>query len=251
MVPRRLKVVTALEGDGACAGDSSGREAEEEEIIEEEEEEEQKRLEQIESGTFPRTSRRSKSYGNETEVFASPFKTTISDNYDDEKVKNMTKMNTMRNLMDGYFDDDDDDDSNIVKQQEITRSKHRKDKKHKRAKSFGFYGDGHENSMRTVNNASTARDRDRRNRLKRVLEPINDALTRVDTARRAALRFAASISEGIGKFAVSKRIPVLIFSFILAAYEAYVASTLKPARWLIALDLARVLQPERLCATKP
>ena len=226
VVPRRLKVVTALEGDGGGAGDSSGREAEEEEIIEEEEE--QKRLEQIESGTFPRTSRRSKSYGNETEVFASPFKTTISDNYDDEKVKNMTKMNTMRNLMDGYFDDDDDDDSNIVKQQEIPRSKHRKDKKHKRAKSFGFYGDGHENSMRTVNNASTARDRDRLNRLKRVLEPINDALTRVDTARRAALGFAASISEGIGKFAISKRIPVLIFSFILAAYEAYVASTLKP-----------------------
>ena len=85
VVPRRLKVVTALEGDGGGAGDSSGREAEEEEIIEEEEEEEQKRLEQIESGTFPRTSRRSKSYGNETEVFASPFKTTISDNYDYEK----------------------------------------------------------------------------------------------------------------------------------------------------------------------
>ena len=51
----RQKVVTALENDGGGAGDSSGREAEEEEIIEEEEEEEQKRLEQIESGTFPRT----------------------------------------------------------------------------------------------------------------------------------------------------------------------------------------------------
>ena len=54
VVPRRLKVVTALEGDGGGVGDSSGREAEEEEIIEEEEEEEEeeKRLEQIEAARF-------------------------------------------------------------------------------------------------------------------------------------------------------------------------------------------------------
>ena len=134
----------------------------------------------------------------------------------------MTKMNTMRNLMDGYFDDDDD--SNIVKQQEITRSKHRKDEKHKRASRLVLRRRAR-NSMRRL--TTPAQRGQSLNRLKRVLEPINDALTRVDTARRAALRFAASISEGIDKFAISKRIPVLIFSFSLAAYEA-TASTLKP-----------------------
>ena len=43
-------------------------------------------------------------------LFASSFERRISDDTDyDEKEKNMTtKMNTKRNLMDGYFDDDDE-----------------------------------------------------------------------------------------------------------------------------------------------
>ena len=225
VVPRRMKVVTAMEGGVGGAGESGEREAKKEV-----EEKQEKRLERIESDTFPSTSRRSKSYGNEADLFASSFERRISDDTDyDEKEKNMTtKMNTKRNLMDGYFDDDDDDDDddNVVKQ--LKSKRYGTNQKHKRAKSFGFFGDGDDASMRTVNGANAARDRQRLDRLKRVLEPINDAFTRVDTARRAALGFAASLSESIGKFAISKRYPVLILSFILAAYEAYVASTLKP-----------------------
>ena len=105
VVPRRVKVVTAMEGGVGGAGESGEREAKKEV-----EEKQEKRLERIESDTFPSTSRRSKSYGNEADLFASSFERRISDDTDyDEKEKNMTtKMNTKRNLMDGYFDDDDE-----------------------------------------------------------------------------------------------------------------------------------------------
>jgi len=235
VVPRRVKVVTAMEGGTGGLGESGEREAVEGNF----EENEKKRLERIQcDATFPRNSRRSKSYGNETDLFAFSLERSPDDNDDDdndEKVKNMTtKMNTQSNLLDGYFDDDDDDDdddndnNNNMKRLKMSSNHHTKNQKHKRAKSFGFLGEGYETSMRTVNNTNAPRDHQRLDRLKRVFEPINDAFTRVDTARRAALGLAASISESIGKFAISKRYPILILSFVLAAYEAYVASTLKP-----------------------
>ena len=40
--------------------------------------------------------------------------------------------------MDGYFDDDDEDDDNVVKQ--LKSKRYGTNQKHKRAKSFGFFG---------------------------------------------------------------------------------------------------------------
>ena len=195
VVPRRFKVVREEETDEWKILDVDRNL-----FPAEDEAKKAKELDRIENGTGPSSllprasSRRSKSYGGNNDDLFSSFESL-------EQEEVVTILNTEEN----------------------TTKNHPRTSSHRRAKSLGNFGkdESHLKNENSMNNTSL-------NRVKRVLEPINDALTRVDTARRAALTFTAALSESVGKFSISKRYAVLVIAVLLSSYEAYVASTLKP-----------------------